>query len=50
MLDGGNGMARPMIGPLIDSFPIAEDRLYFEPNGEFLDHEPPIPCSRRTAS
>jgi phosphomannomutase len=40
VLDGGNGMAGPMIGPIIDSFPIAEDRLYFEPNGEFPDHEP----------
>jgi phosphomannomutase len=40
VLDGGNGMAGPMIGPLIDSFPIAEDRLYFEPNGEFPGHEP----------
>jgi phosphomannomutase len=40
VLDGGNGMAGPMIGPIIDSFPVAEDRLYFEPNGEFPDHEP----------
>jgi phosphomannomutase len=40
VLDGGNGMAGPMIGPIIDSFPIAEDRLYFEPDGEFPDHEP----------
>jgi phosphomannomutase len=40
VLDGGNGMAGPMIGPILDSFPIAEDRLYFEPNGEFPDHEP----------
>jgi phosphomannomutase len=40
VLDGGNGMAGPMIGPIIDSFPIAEDRLYFEPNGEFPNHEP----------
>jgi phosphomannomutase len=40
VLDGGNGMAGPMIGPLIDSFPIAEDRLYFEPDGEFPGHEP----------
>jgi phosphomannomutase len=40
VLDGGNGMAGPMIGPIIDSFPIVEDRLYFEPNGEFPDHEP----------
>jgi len=40
VLDGGNGMAGPMIGPLIDSFPIEGDRLYFEPNGEFPGHEP----------
>jgi phosphomannomutase len=40
VLDGGNGMAGPMIGPIIDGFPIAEDRLYFEPNGEFPGHEP----------
>jgi phosphomannomutase len=40
VLDGGNGMAGPMVGPLIDSFPIAEDRLYFEPDGEFPGHEP----------
>jgi phosphomannomutase len=40
VLDGGNGMAGPMIGPLIDSFPVAEDRLYFEPNGDFPGHEP----------
>jgi phosphomannomutase len=40
VLDGGNGMAGPMIGPIIDAFPVAEDRLYFEPNGEFPDHEP----------
>ncbi len=33
-------MAGPMIGPLIDSFPIAGERLYFEPNGEFPGHEP----------
>jgi phosphomannomutase len=40
VLDGGNGMAGPMIGPLIDAFPITQDRLYFEPNGEFPGHEP----------
>jgi phosphomannomutase len=40
VLDGGNGMAGPMIGPIIDSFPVAEDRLFFEPNGEFPGHEP----------
>ena len=40
VLDGGNGMAGPMIGPLIDGFPIEAHRLYFEPNGEFPGHEP----------
>jgi phosphomannomutase len=40
VLDGGNGMAGPMIGPLVDSFPIAAHRLYFEPNGDFPGHEP----------
>ena len=40
VLDGGNGMAGPMIGPLIDGFPIEGERLYFAPNGEFPGHEP----------
>jgi phosphomannomutase len=40
VLDGGNGMAGPMIGPIIDAFPVVADRLYFEPNGEFPGHEP----------
>ena len=40
VLDGGNGMAGRMIGPLIDSFPVESERLYFSPNGEFPGHEP----------
>jgi phosphomannomutase len=40
VLDGGNGMAGPMVGPLLDQFPIEQVRTYFEPNGEFPDHEP----------
>jgi phosphomannomutase len=40
VLDGGNGMAGPMVGPLLDGFPIEQERTYFEPNGEFPDHEP----------
>jgi phosphomannomutase len=40
VLDGGNGMAGPMIGPLIDSFPVDAERLYFAPDGEFPGHEP----------
>jgi phosphomannomutase len=40
VLDGGNGMAGTMIGPILDQFPITGERLYFEPNGEFPGHEP----------
>jgi phosphomannomutase len=40
VLDGGNGMAGPMVGPLLDSFPIEQVRTYWEPNGEFPGHEP----------
>jgi phosphomannomutase len=40
VLDGGNGMAGPMVGPLLDSFPIEQFPTYWEPDGEFPDHEP----------
>jgi phosphomannomutase len=40
VVDGGNGMAGPMVGPLLDSFPIEQIKTYWEPNGEFPDHEP----------
>jgi phosphomannomutase len=40
MLDGGNGMAGPMIGPILDGFPLDQESAYWEPNGEFPDHEP----------
>jgi phosphomannomutase len=40
VVDGGNGMAGPMVGPLLDSFPIEQERTYWEPDGEFPDHEP----------
>jgi phosphomannomutase len=40
VLDGGNGMAGPMAGPLLDSFPIDQVATYWEPDGEFPDHEP----------
>jgi phosphomannomutase len=33
-------MAGPMVGPLLDSFPIEQLRTYWEPDGEFPDHEP----------
>ena len=40
VLDGGNGMAGPMVGPLLDSLPIEQLRTYWEPDGAFPDHEP----------
>jgi phosphomannomutase len=40
VVDGGNGMAGPMVGPLLDSFPIEQVKTYWEPDGEFPDHEP----------
>jgi phosphomannomutase len=40
VLDGGNGMAGPMVGPLLDSFPIEQVPTYWEPDGELPDHEP----------
>jgi phosphomannomutase len=49
VLDGGNGMAGPMVGPLLDKFPIEQVRTYWEPDGEFPDHEPNplLPENRR---
>jgi phosphomannomutase len=40
MLDGGNGMAGPMVGPILDGFPLDQERAYWEPDGDFPDHEP----------
>src|SRR5215212_823475 len=40
VVDGGNGMAGPMVGPVLDRLPVELSRFYFEPNGEFPDHEP----------
>jgi phosphomannomutase len=40
MLDGGNGMAGPMVGPIFDNFPLDQERAYWKPDGDFPDHEP----------
>jgi phosphomannomutase len=40
VLDGGNGMAGPMVGPLLDRFPIEQIRTYWKPDGHFPGHEP----------
>ena len=40
VLDGGNGMAGPMVGPLLGRFPLEPVETYWEPDGEFPDHEP----------
>jgi phosphomannomutase len=40
VLDGGNGMAGPMVGPLIERLGLQAVETYWEPDGEFPDHEP----------
>jgi phosphomannomutase len=40
VVDGGNGMAGPMVGPILEKLPLELEEMYFEPNGEFPDHEP----------
>jgi phosphomannomutase len=40
VVDGGNGMAGPMVGPILRGLGLELDELYFEPDGEFPDHEP----------
>jgi phosphomannomutase len=40
VVDGGNGMAGPMVGPPLAQLGIAPIELYFTPDGNFPDHEP----------
>jgi phosphomannomutase len=40
VVDGGNGMAGPMVGPLLDRFGLDLATTYWAPDGEFPDHEP----------
>jgi phosphomannomutase len=40
VVDGANGMAGPMVGPILEGLGLDLVPLYFEPDGEFPDHEP----------
>jgi phosphomannomutase len=40
VLDGGNGMAGQMVGPLLNQLPLDQVPTYWEPDGEFPGHEP----------
>ena len=40
VVDGGNGMAGPMVGPILRDLGLELEEMYFEPDGEFPDHEP----------
>jgi phosphomannomutase len=49
VVDGGNGMAGPMVGPLLDRLGLDLVQTYWAPDGEFPDHEPNplLPENRR---
>jgi phosphomannomutase len=40
VVDGGNGMAGPMVGPLLEQLPLDLVTTYWTPDGNFPDHEP----------
>ncbi|HVY77764.1 MAG TPA: phosphomannomutase/phosphoglucomutase [Solirubrobacterales bacterium] len=40
VVDGGNGMSGPMVGPTLRKLGLELEEMYFEPDGEFPDHEP----------
>jgi phosphomannomutase len=40
VVDGGNGMAGPMVGPLLQKLGLDLVTAYWTPDGEFPDHEP----------
>ncbi|HEY5287671.1 MAG TPA: phosphomannomutase/phosphoglucomutase [Solirubrobacteraceae bacterium] len=49
VLDGGNGMAGPMVGPLLDRLGLNLIETYWTPDGNFPDHEPnPLLPENRT--
>jgi phosphomannomutase len=40
VVDGGNGMAGPMVGPLLQRLGLELETAYWTPDGNFPDHEP----------
>ncbi len=40
VLDGSNGMAGPMVGPVLESLELELIESYWKPDGNFPDHEP----------
>jgi phosphomannomutase len=40
VVDGGNGMAGPMVGPLLERLDLELVETYWTPDGHFPDHEP----------
>ncbi|HYF26115.1 MAG TPA: phosphomannomutase/phosphoglucomutase [Baekduia sp.] len=40
VVDGGNGMAGPMVGPILDRLGLDLVETYWTPDGTFPDHEP----------
>jgi phosphomannomutase len=40
VVDGGNGMAGPMVGPLLERLGLDLSESYWTPDGNFPDHEP----------
>ena len=49
VVDGGNGMAGPMVGPLLERLGLDLVTAYWKPDGNFPDHEPNplVPENRR---
>ncbi len=49
VVDGGNGMAGPMVGPLLERLGLDLIETYWAPDGNFPDHEPNplLPENRR---
>jgi phosphomannomutase len=49
VVDGGNGMAGPMVGPLLERLGLELIETYWTPDGNFPDHEPnPLLPENRT--